>query len=438
MLDAELLKFVTFVTFSSKSKQYLIDETVIFKNEIQELCELYQTKTVSDNLMPSVFSNDHLQLEKANCKKFIFYSFPEFPSQNNCYTCVSMWIMEFQNKLNSMTRHLYAEVTAKLSTLFVFLDICINKQVPVKIDVDRLKTYFENYISMNTEYITLEERERLLTAYMLVNIPQKKYQEVQVDKISELMDQYQSKSDIISEYAPYTEFDDAFAEFVLSHNMHHVIDRVVNKTFNKDGLKIHGNFQGILHIINSFFKVFQPDNVEKQILLRTAVIRVIFERIHMQFHYLDKVDQELNNKIMNLAQETPIQFDVPSHFFPQEIMDKPIIEGVRNFEPLKELIDLIEGMQFYINPFDLLYQLVMFSTKVDEYIKKHNMCHEEKITLAFDDFFSILIVFISVSGIENIAGIRFFTEMISDIGLAPIFSYVTTSISAALEYIENK
>ena len=147
------------------------------------------------------------------------------------------------------------------------------------------------------------------------------------------------------------------------------------------------------------------------------------------------MDPELNAKINACSHIVLRDFHILESFFPPEILDLPLCDGLKKHPMMQSFINKIQEMQFYVNPFDILYTIVQFSNLLNRRIIEMQRKGQSVTEMSFDEFFPILLVFICVSDLQTIGGIKAFLDMSSEITTSPVFTYVYTSLSAVLEFI---
>lgn len=277
----------------------------------------------------------------------------------------------------------------------------IRQRYSYKIAILKFKITYPNYQWYKNPYVTLNE---LLTEFE--NYFQKFQPEINYcseDKFDILLEQYLACFQI--------DIKDIFGRNI------------------KD--PVFTRFAAILNDISIRMEITN-EKYQKYISLRSSLFRIAFHHDNYFMSILDQSSEVVDINCVKIQNTSLVDLDMPNGFYNCEINHEILLkDALENDIELKKASDLIKEVQFITNPLEIINNLYKISQLIDKRIKERNLA------IAFDDYFILFVVVVTMSPPSNSIGIAQYLDKFATIDLSPQFQHAATSFSAAIDFIQS-
>jgi hypothetical protein len=187
-----------------------------------------------------------------------------------------------------------------------------------------------------------------------------------------------------------------------------------------------------LKLYLSLVRRLRANTPEKQIVLKSALIRIIADRLYLIDPVIRTCDETVCQNLGVVQRLTIGDMQAPGLPFgvaPDCVIGKL---GESN-QVMKAVSHYIEGLQFDRSPLDLAEKLSMVCATIDGM----NGSAGKNMDLCFDEFFAIFLVMFSVCPPVNVTGISYLFSVFGCLEYSPVFKHAITSFSAWASFMNG-
>jgi hypothetical protein len=187
-----------------------------------------------------------------------------------------------------------------------------------------------------------------------------------------------------------------------------------------------------LKLYLSLVKLLNANTTEKQILLKSTLIRIVSDRLYLIDPLLNDFDE---NAWKNLQIIRKLTFgDMAAPAAPFGVTPDFVIGELSESNPVIQAVsEHVEALQFDRNPLDLAYHLSMVCTAIEGLNESLGSGTE----MSFDDYFTIFLVMFSVAPPRNFTGISYLFAVFEFMEYSASLKHAITTFSAWASFAKN-
>lgn len=453
------------------------DNLEIFDQQINQLEELFQiyTQKVQDMSVPKSYFNSATSIYISNK---IFYC--------SCY------LFSKEIKLFRFKEYLYSKTISIIAS--IISEMKKKKEEKSEItycQIDELEIFLNNKINNNSYVLKAQDKiDRLISfihPYGNAEIPVfqlKVALEESIKNLNDLCDcsSYGSFDDFLYYYIylsnpkkikknRYPFLTDSEKNFDLpegkqdedekqndNNNIDEMIDELVDiSVYNLENshlISFHSDNQNVSFkvIEEKIFDLLNIEKPEEQVILKTSLVRIIFDRLYQHQEFFDLLSSKKNqenvitfqNKCAKMFSKTPQEMQISPNLLKSDLLNKPfkiIIESDKLY--LKKAIDYLSFIPFFTNPIDILAHIYFVLKECESFLVSQKSDIEDtennraENIISFDDIFPIFCSVLGYGCPSNCLGIKRFLEIIQGFIFNSQLNYANSIFLSAISYIST-
>jgi hypothetical protein len=485
-LPTECVRYVWFNPTESEDDNSDFRKMKSFYDKMMEIAMKY-AKISFDEMM---LSRDYLNDRPAD--------FPYYPAK---YKYAILRKEKYFFKYHNFCGTFYAKASSYANQISNFLVHAISFQVPTSVDIDGFKKFIEKQFEESTDAKLDLFKYKALYNKLLPFVSKPWPKPPNHNDVQSAMEETIPHVISFIHYCPQTAFDDILFKFFSNSNKLQIIQnfaKSVGAQFQKcieDAYSVQQpprNPEGpkkrserLLNIseiddsqidvaaANKGRKSIQPldliplkkfidgivasfkTNESLRVILVCAIYRIFFDQMYILYSNVMLEQQPLQMFIKNcnmFRYMTPAELDITEGIFTEQQKKQPFTTIDATVDLFHQAVEYIMVVQFYTNPFDLVYSLFNSMQKFNLIMKRNSLepkmgvlvsaIDEETIAklqlaMSFDDFFSIFYAAISISPPANPLSIRDFLIAFSQVKMEPSMTYAASLFSAGVSHLQS-
>jgi hypothetical protein len=200
----------------------------------------------------------------------------------------------------------------------------------------------------------------------------------------------------------------------------------------RDGMARPPDHARLVSLCHSLAGQFTADSVEKQQLLRCALVDAVSDRLYLIDPILNEGNESLMPSLAIVRELTIADMQPPEGYF--DGLEVKIGELVEVHPVMKQIAIFVEHMQFYRSPFALAHAISVLESMVRAMRPAGAL---GAIDLAFDDFFVVFLIVLTAATPSNAVGIARLFEVFGFLVYPAVLSHSVMSFCAWASYVEN-
>jgi hypothetical protein len=366
-----------------------------------------------------------------------------------------------QDRRAKLSRQIRASIFNSLAVACIFIEKALQNNIPVAVDVEPIRHLETELTDADFTLTKCAKRIAILTSHLdfaMANLPR-----INGKICASILESNAGLADIQKGFAYRSSFDDALWDFCVRHGL---------KTLDKIAVALSPRIAGkegeppppvefpfpVVPLLSSkrrsqcriagavkapnpypfqtFFLTlvtrFNADTTEKQIVLKSALIRIIADRLYLIDPILRTSDDVVNTNVRIIQQLTIGDMAAPADPFgvtPDVVIGRL---GESN-QVMGAVSHYIEALQFDRSPLDLAEKLSMVCDTIDGM----SGAAGKSMEVSFDDFFAIFLVMFSVCPPENVTGMAHWFAVFDFLEYSPRFKHSVTSFCAWASFLEG-
>lgn len=240
-----------------------------------------------------------------------------------------------------------------------------------------------------------------------------------------------------------------------------MIDKLVNISIENfretNSISFHSdNEDATFRVIEEkIFDLLCIEKPEEQIILKTSLIRIIFDRLYQHQEFIDLLssthDQENSIKFQKKCEimclKTPIEMQISSSLLIKDLMKKPFKLIIENDDLyLKKAVNFLNFLPLFTNPIDILAHIYLALKECEMFLNNQNIDSNDSVVYAkdeelnnisFDDIFPIFCATLSYCHPSNCLAIQHFLDIIKGFIFNSQLNYANSIFITAVSYINT-
>lgn len=496
----EYFKFDDIPTYADVFTQRSTPENLgnneqVYKQQINKLENLFQifTKKVQDMSVPTSNFRSDVSIYISN--KVLFCSY---------------YLFRKRIKLFRFKEYLYSKTISIIASILSLMKKSKEeKSEIIYCQIDELEIFLNDKIKNNSYVLKNQDRIERLISFIHPKRKEtdKNDPEIPVLQLKVALEESMKSVNELCDYASYGSFDDFLYYYVYLSNPKKIKKRQIqflneiekNFELHSENLDEDDDNQGeecsvdcmidelttisIKNLKETNFISFHSDNEkisfkvieekifdlleiqkpEEQIILKTSLIRIIFDRLYQYPEFSDLLssqnDQENSIKFQKkcevMCSKTPSEMQISSSLLLNDQMNQPFKSIIDNDDLyLKKAVDFLQFLPLYTNPIDILAHIYLALKECETFLNYENSKNldaqqigsndpnidpkdEEKNNISFDDIFPIFCAILSYCHPSNCLGIAHFLDIIKGFIFNSQLNYANSIFVSAVSYINT-
>jgi hypothetical protein len=363
-------------------------------------------------------------------------------------------------------RSVFADLFTWLSITTVCFRKCLEADISVCFDFDRIDSLAEEQFESNSAYQQLHRQIRSLDAALASCAPQSKALSKLAQTASKSLAaaawHYNGQRDFAYMSAFDVHLHDYFIEigielldlaaralsprcppidtFTLKYgNVHFPIRPIVNRRpipYRRrwPGIVKAPNFEPLQQLYHHLVEVLNADTPEKQGVVRCALLRLVADRLYVIDPMLNTANGAIMEGLKIMRQLRVEEMNLPSLIFESSRSER-ICDLARTNQVVGEVVSFLEVVQFICSPFDIAESISTVSTTISGITRFAK--GEGGIEMCFDDFFAVFAVVFAASPLVNACGIAELFAVFGFLEYPGILKHAVTAFCAWVEFVED-
>lgn len=343
------------------------------------------------------------------------------PVSNRNIKFLSDYAVHLHQKGDKMEAKLLTIMINDLSQAISFIKILIDQSVPVLVDLKGLhnsqlsRFKDEKYCSVLRKVSTIECKLcRVSTSY----------HNISVENMIQLLNEAQDLCLDHIGYSPPTPFEDMLALYMKDDDKEMIAKDLLGN-----------NFKSMTDYFKYLNQIFFADNKRKKIVVKSALIRIIFSTLYLVSPILDLSSNNVLLAAEVIKKLTPRDLKVMQGVYPDDLYDSSMEIIYTKYESLLPIFQLTGTLTFHINPLDLAHNIWEMTMVIRDIV---NSIKENALDgLTFDEFFAIFLSIFVYDPPLNAKGLSLLLELCTPIEISSSFNHATTTFIGIVNYLEN-
>ena len=382
-------------------------------------------------------------------------------------------LARLQEKQQLLARNIYTKVFSVLTLTEFFIERALESKIPVFMNLDGIKPMMQSMFEQDPEWIKVKFRIGAMHAFVDAHKDDIVMSGPSVDLCIRVLDECSNRCDASKGFAYYSFFDKCLLDYLWCEELD-AVDRVaralspmvdppepapqqMRKSTSSSSMKQKGEVGSLVlvspkaranmrvkkncvraSVVEPFLsmyerlgKLFRVDNIEKEIVLMCAFVRIVFDRMYL----IDPTLQSGNGVIqrgLDIVRCLKVtDMDVPTGVFENE--DVEIGHVCEKNTVIREVLQFADSLNFCSNPLDITETVYTISNTIHGLQK----LSEPNMDICFDDFFSVFVVLFSASPPVNACGIAHLLDAHAYIELPQSLKHAAASFGAWVSYLQS-
>ena len=381
-------------------------------------------------------------------------------------------LARLQRKQQLLARNIYTKVFSVLTLTEFFIERALESKIPVFMNVDGIKPMMQSMFDQDPEWTRVKFRIGAMHAFVDAHKDDIVMSRPSAELCMRALDECSNRCDANKGFSYYSFFDKCLLDYLWCDELE-AVDRVaqalspmveppepalrqMRKSTSSSSMK-KGEIRSLvvvsqkaranmrvkkncvrasvvepfLSMYETLAKLFKADNIEKEIVLMCAFVRIVFDRMYL----IDPTLQSRNDAIqrgLDIVRCLKVtDMDVPTGVFENE--DVEIGHVCEKNTVIREVLQFADSLNFCSNPLDITETVYTISNTIHGLQK----LSEPNMDICFDDFFSAFVVLFSASPPVNACGIAHLLDAHAYIELPQSLKHAAASFCACVSYLQS-
>jgi hypothetical protein len=366
-----------------------------------------------------------------------------------------------QDRCARISRQIHATIFNSIAVTCIFIEKALQNNISVTIDLESIEKLETEAIEGNLTFQKCRKRADLLSSHLEFGIGS--LPRVTGEICASLLESNAAQADVQKGFAYQSSFDDALWDFCVKHGIKKldkiaralspyiagreceapapvgfpfaVVPLITGKRATPcriPGAVKNPNPYPFLEFYLTLVNRFHADTTEKQLVLKSALIRIVADRLYLIDPILRTSDVAVN-KTITIIQQLTIG-DMQASALPFGVTPDVVIGKLgESNQVMKAVSHYIEALEFDRSPLDLAEKLSMVCATIDGMSGSLGKSME----ISFDDFFATFFVMFSVCPPVNVTGIAHWLLVFDFLEYTSRFKHAITSFCAWASFLEG-